>query len=222
MREIIFDTETTGFDPKDGHRLVEFAGVELINRMPTGKSLHFYANPQRSMPPEAEAVHGLSEEFLSDKPLFSENSQQLIDFIGDSIIVAHNARFDIRFLDFELELVGLGRIDPDRVVDTLEIARQKFPGAKHTLDALCQRFGIDRSARVLHGALIDAELLAEVYIELTGGRQMGLDLAVSAPVQEQSAKRDWPRRHFILSAQDALAHEAFLDSMGNALWRQGR
>ncbi len=222
MREIVFDTETTGLDPRDGHRLVEFAGVELHERIPTGRTLHFYADPGRSMPVEAEAVHGLTEEFLRGKPVFAENAVALMEFFGDATIIAHNAQFDLRFLNFELAHAGFAELDSSRVVDTLELARKRFPGAKHNLDALCQRFGIDRSARVLHGALIDAELLAEVYVELTGGRQRGLDFALSAPVQKTTVKRNWPRRHFSLPPASALGHEQFLDGMENPLWRAGK
>lgn len=220
MREIVFDTETTGLDPRDGHRLVEFAGVELIERMPTGRSLHFYVNPGRAMPAEAEAIHGLSDDFLRDKPRFGERAAELVDFLGDAMIVAHNAQFDLRFLNFELQKVGHAVLDQGRVVDTLDLARKRFPGAKHTLDALCQRFGIDRSARVLHGALIDAELLADVYIELTGGRQIGFDLSVSASVHRIVDKVSWPVREFPLSAEDLAAHAAFVDAMKEPLWRK--
>lgn len=218
MREIVFDTETTGLDPRDGHRMVEFAGVELIGRMPTGRSLHFYLNPVRSMPPEAEAVHGLSEDFLRDKPLFADKAGELMEFLGDAIIVAHNAQFDMRFLNHELQKVARSPLDPGRVVDTLDLARKRFPGAKHSLDALCTRFGIDRSARVRHGALIDAELLVDVYIELTGGRQIGLDLSVSASVHRVADKVSWPVRTFAVPPADRAAHEAFLNSMNEPLW----
>lgn len=220
MREIVFDTETTGLDPRDGHRLVEFAGVELIGRMPTGRSLHFYVNPGRAMPAEAEAIHGLSEDFLRDKPRFTEKAGELISFLGDAVLVAHNAQFDMRFLNFELQKVARPQLDQGRVVDTLDLARKRFPGAKHSLDALCQRFGIDRSARVLHGALIDAELLADVYIELTGGRQIGLDLSVSASVHQVADKVSWPVREFPVPAEDLAAHEAFVNAMKEPLWRK--
>ena len=220
MREIVFDTETTGLDPAGGHRLVEFAGVELVARVPTGRSLHFYVNPGRAMPAEAEAVHGLTDEFLRDKPPFREKVAELRAFLADATLIAHNARFDMRFLNFELELAGAEPLDMLRVVDTLELARKRFPGGKHTLDALCQRFGIDRSARVLHGALIDAELLADVYIELTGGRQIGFDLTVSAAVQQQAVTIDWPVRQFEVPAEDLAAHEAFLNQMKEPLWRR--
>lgn len=220
MREIVFDTETTGLDPQDGHRLVEFAGVELIERMPTGRSIHFYCNPGRSMPAEAEAVHGLSEEFLRDKPRFMDKAGELLEFLGDAMLVAHNAQFDMRFLNFELKKGARTPISDARVIDTLDLARKRFPGAKHSLDALCQRFGIDRSHRVLHGALIDAELLADVYIELTGGRQIGFDLSVSAAVHLVADKVSWPVREFPVSAEDLAAHEVFVNGMKEPIWRK--
>jgi len=218
MREIIFDTETTGLDPRDGHRMVEFAGIEMHERVPTGRFMHFHLNPGRSMPPEAEAVHGLTDAFLRDKPEFREKAAELIEFLGDAIIVAHNAQFDMRFLNFELETAGLSPLDGGRVVDTLELARKRFPGAKHSLDALCTRFGIDRSTRVRHGALIDAELLADVYIELTGGRQIGFDLAVltQAPVEREQLV--WPVRSFTLPADEIAAHAAFVARMKEPVW----
>lgn len=218
MREIIFDTETTGLDPRDGHRMVEFAGIEMHERVPTGRFMHFHLNPGRSMPPEAEAVHGLTDAFLRDKPEFREKAAELIEFLGDAIIVAHNAQFDMRFLNFELETAGLSPLDGGRVVDTLELARKRFPGAKHSLDALCTRFGIDRSTRVRHGALIDAELLADVYIELTGGRQIGFDLAVltQAPVEREQLV--WPVRSFALPADEIAAHAAFVARMKEPVW----
>lgn len=220
MREIVFDTETTGLDPRDGHRLVEFAGVELIERMPTGRSIHFYCNPGRTMPAEAEAIHGLSDEFLRDKPRFMEKAGELLEFLGDAVLVAHNAQFDMRFLNFELQKAARGPIDAGRVVDTLDLARKRFPGAKHSLDALCQRFSIDRSARVLHGALIDAELLSDVYIELTGGRQIGFDLAVSASVHLVADKVSWPVREFPVPAEDIAAHELFVSGMKEPVWHK--
>lgn len=218
MREIVFDTETTGLDPAEGHRLVEFAGIELVERMPTGRKLHFHCNPGRPMPPEAEAVHGLTDAFLADKPRFAEQVDQLLDFLGDGFLVAHNAPFDMRFLNAELDAVRRPRLNPDRVIDTLDLARKRFPGAKHTLDALCQRFGIDRSHRVLHGALIDAELLAEVYVELTGGRQIGLELslATARPVERHRELR--PARTFDVPADELEAHRAFLAQMKDPLW----
>lgn len=176
MREIVFDTETTGLSPEEGDRMVEIAGVEMVDRVPTGASFHFYFNPERPMPAEAEAVHGLSDAFLADKPRFAESADALLAELGEARLVAHNAIFDFRFLNTELERAGRPAVSAARMVDTLEIARRRFPGAKHTLDALCTRFGIDRSARVVHGALIDARLLADVYVELLGGRQIGFEL----------------------------------------------
>jgi DNA polymerase-3 subunit epsilon len=219
MREIVFDTETTGLDPRDGHRLVEFAGIEMVERVPTGRVLHFHANPGRPMPAEALAVHGLSDEFLADKPPFAAHAQALCAFLEGATLVAHNAAFDMRFLNFELERCGRCAIDERLVVDTLELARKRFPGAKHSLDALCQRFGIDRSARVLHGARIDAELLADVYVELTGGRQIGFDLAVvQATVAGDATAAAWPVRVWTVPAAEADAHDAFVAGMKDPLW----
>jgi DNA polymerase-3 subunit epsilon len=177
MREIIFDTETTGFDPKNGHRLVEIGCIEMVNRVATGAVFHAYCHPERDMPAEAEAVHGLSIAFLSDKPKFAEHAPGLIEFLGDAPLIAHNAAFDFGFLNAELSAIGFEAIAMDRMVDTIAIARRKHPGAKLSLDALCSRYGIDRSHRTKHGALLDAELLAQLYVELLGGRQIGLELA---------------------------------------------
>lgn len=186
MREIVFDTETTGLSPANGDRLVEIGCVELVNRVETGRTFHAYFNPGRAMPSEAEAVHGLSERFLSDKPAFDERCEELLAFIGDSPLVAHNASFDFGFINHELGGCGRPTVCTSRMVDTLAIARQKFPGAKHSLDALCTRFGVDRSLRIKHGALIDAQLLAQVYVELTGGRQIGLTLVADIIETETS------------------------------------
>ncbi len=218
MREIVFDTETTGLDPRDGHRLVEFAGIELVERVPTGRYLHFYVNPARTMPPEAQAVHGLTDEFLADKPAFALKARDLLEFLHDAVLVAHNAQFDMRFLNHELERCGMPPIAQELVVDTLELARKRFPGAKHSLDALCQRFQIDRSGRVVHGALIDAGLLADVYVELTGGRQIGFDLAVSATSETALAVADWPVRHWTVPDAELSAHAAFVAGMKEPLW----
>lgn len=218
MREIVFDTETTGLDPRDGHRLVEFAGIEMVERVPTGRHLHLYVNPGRPMPAEAQAIHGLSEAFLSDKPRFAAVAGELQAFLEGAVLVAHNASFDMRFLNSEFELCGRPAIGSARVVDTLDLARKRFPGAKHSLDALCQRFGIDRSHRVLHGALIDAELLADVYVELTGGRQIGFDLAVTAAVQESRATAVWPERRWEVPVADGQAHADFVEGMKEPLW----
>src|SRR5688572_29452108 len=190
MREIVFDTETTGLSPAAGDRMVEIGCVEMIGRVETGRHFHCYFNPERPMPSEAEAVHGLSDIFLSDKPRFADKVGELLEFIGDAPLVAHNASFDFCFLNHELERCGRPAVCMTRMVDTLTLARSRHPGAKHSLDALCTRFGVDRSHRVKHGALLDAQLPAQVYIELTGGRQIGLGLvaetsrtivAISAP-----------------------------------------
>ena len=176
MREIVFDTETTGLDPKTGDRMVEIGCIEMVNLVPTGATYHAYFNPERDMQAGAEAVHGLSAAFLSDKPLFREAAQELLDFIGDSPLVAHNAGFDFGFLNAELALIAMEPVCTTRMVDTVAIARKRHPGAKLSLDALCSRYGIDRSHRVKHGALLDSQLLADVYIELIGGRQAALGL----------------------------------------------
>ncbi|MBA4747072.1 MAG: DNA polymerase III subunit epsilon, partial [Sphingopyxis sp.] len=180
MREIIFDTETTGLDPRSGHRLVEIGCIELVDRRETGRSFHAYFHPERDMPPDAEAVHGLSITFLADKPLFGQRVGELIDFLGDAPLVAHNAAFDFGFVNAELARVGMALLDMDRMICTVQMARKLHPGGKHSLDALCVRYGIDRSHRIKHGALLDAELLAHLYIEMTGGRQIGLGLAAQA------------------------------------------
>lgn len=181
MREIVLDTETTGMDPADGDRLVEIGCVELENHLPTGRNFHVYINPERDVPAEAQAVHGLSTQFLSDKPTFGEVVGDFMDFIGnDSKIIIHNASFDMKFLNAELKMFGFPSLEWRRVIDTLDMARRKFPGSPASLDALCRRFGIDNSNRTLHGALLDSELLAEVYLELIGGRQHGLGIAAAA------------------------------------------
>jgi len=177
MREIVFDTETTGFEPSDGHRIVEIGLVELMEHLPTGKELRFYLNPEREVPIESQRVHGLSNEFLADKPLFAEVADEFLDFIGDAPLVIHNASFDIKFINAELARVGKPAIPLHRAIDTIEIARRKLPGARYSLDELCKRFAIDLSARTKHGALLDCQLTAQVYLELIGGRQRGLSLA---------------------------------------------
>ena len=176
MREIVLDTETTGLDPAEGHRVVEIGAVELLNHMPTGRTYHQYLNPERLMPPEAFEVHGLSDDFLRDKPLFRQVGRDFLDFIGDSRLIIHNAAFDMKFLNAELATAGLPRLGPDRALDTVQIARQKFPGSPASLDALCRRFGVDNSGREKHGALLDSEILADVYLAMTGG-QTHLSLA---------------------------------------------
>ena len=227
MREIVFDTETTGLDPKTGDRMVEIGCVELMNRVPTGETFHAYYNPERDMPSAAEQVHGLSSAFLSDKPYFADSVDPLLAFLGDAPLVAHNAGFDFGFLNAELELIGREAISLDRMVDTVQIARKKHPGAKVSLDALCSRYGVDRSHRVKHGALLDAELLAQVYVELCGGRQigLGLDPEASDPQSEHPAWKPQigdrpfrqPRPH-AASAQELARHRAFLEDIKAPLW----
>ncbi len=226
MREIIFDTETTGFDPAAGDRMVEIGCIELVNRVPTGRTFHAYYNPQRAMPSAAEAIHGLSDIFLKDKPLFAHGVEELLDFLEDSHLVAHNARFDFGFLNHELKLCGLPEVGMHRMIDTVAIARQQHPGAKHSLDALCTRYGIDRSHRIKHGALLDAELLAQLYIELKGGRQIGLGLAqeeekdairveLAASIAVRPVR---PARVFTASAMELERHAAFVATLEKPLW----
>ncbi len=224
MREIVFDTETTGLNPATGDRMVEIGCVEIFNRIETGRHFHAYFNPERDMPAEAEAVHGLSAIFLSNKPLFGEQVEDLLEFIADSPLVAHNASFDFGFLNHELQRCGRTAVCISRMVDTLTLARSRHPGAKHSLDALCMRFGIDRSHRVKHGALLDAQLLAQVYVELTGGRQIGLGLTaevasavVAAEVVDVARNRREPRTHRA-SDEELERHRAFLSRIVNPLW----
>lgn len=225
MREIVFDTETTGFKFSEGDRLVEIGCVELVNRVETGNVYHAYFNPGRSMPKEAEAVHGLSDAFLSDKPAFHTAIDDLLAFIGDSPLIAHNATFDFGFLNGELGACGRDPICLTRMVDTLAMARSRHPGAKHTLDALCVRFGIDRSRRVLHGALLDAQLLAQVYVELMGGRQIGFGLDASPTIMVETVEtiapsRARPPRHFAPSADELAVHATFVATLKDPLWVQ--
>jgi DNA polymerase III subunit epsilon len=228
MREIIFDTETTGFDPLTGDRMVEIGCIEMIGRVMTGVTYHAYFNPQRAMPSAAEQVHGLSDRFLSDKPLFAQKAEELIAFLGDSPLVAHNASFDFGFLNNELQLCGLMPVSMERMVDTVALARVRHPGAKLSLDALCTRYGIDRSHRVKHGALLDAELLAQLYIELTGGRQIGLGLADDrarddADILAASTRREMDRpyrepRPHAASEEELVRHREFIAKIKDALW----
>jgi DNA polymerase-3 subunit epsilon len=220
MREIVLDTETTGLDPDQGHRLVEIAGVELIDHLPTGQSFHRYLNPERDMPEEAFRVHGLSAEFLRDYPLFGEVVEELVEFLGDSRLVIHNAVFDLRFLNAELTTHGRETLGPGRAIDTLQLAQRKFPGAPNNLDALCRRFAVDNSARTRHGALLDCELLAEVYLHLIGGRQIGLGLAM--PGQHRAAaavvRPVRPPRPHAPSVEELAAHAAFLAKLDDPIW----
>jgi len=227
MREIVFDTETTGLDPLSGDRMVEIGCIELVNRVPTGRTYHAYFNPQRPMPLAAEQVHGLSDAFLAGKRCFHEHALELIDFIEDSPLVAHNAQFDFGFLNYEFGCCGHPEVVLDRMIDTLVLARRRHPGAKHSLDALCTRYGIDRSHRVRHGALLDAELLAQVYVELTGGRQIGLELAGDAGMAAIQVAAFRPRqrefrapRPHSASAEELARHKAFLQSFDLPLWAQ--
>lgn len=222
MREIVFDTETTGFTFGED-RMVEIGCVELINRVETGRTFHAYFHPERSMPPGAFAIHGLSDAFLADKPLFHAVAEELVAFIGDAPLIAHNASFDFGFLNGELGRCGRDIICTSRMVDTLAIAKQRHPGAKLTLDALCSRYGIDRSHRVLHGALLDAQLLAQVYVELQGGRQIGLSLVSELVVEEVKVEASAPRavrpaRHFAATAEELSAHAAFMTRVKNPIW----
>ena len=228
MREIVFDTETTGLDPKTGDRMVEIGCVEMVNLVPTGATFHAYYNPERDMPAGAEAVHGLSAAFLSDKPLFRDSFQELLDFLGDAPLIAHNAGFDFGFLNAELTLCGREPVCMTRMVDTVQIAKKRHPGAKLSLDALCTRYGIDRSHRVKHGALLDAELLAQVYVELKGGRQIGLELAADAakaeaPVELVAVRKapEGPRREarpHAPTVEELARHREFMAGIENPLW----
>ena len=226
MREIIFDTETTGFDPLNGDRMVEIGCIEMFGRVMTGNVYHAYFNPERPMPSAAENVHGLSDKFLSDKPFFSQKAEELIAFLGDSPLVAHNASFDFGFLNNELQKCGSPGIGMDRMIDTVALAKVRHPGAKLSLDALCTRYGIDRSHRVKHGALLDAELLAHLYIELTGGRQIGLELVDEATTNLEftttsiirtSRPYRQPRPHSA-SAAELERHRDFIANIQGALW----
>jgi len=223
-REIVLDTETTGFDPNEGHRLVEIACLELVNHLPTGKTFQSYLNPMRDVPPDAARVHGLTTEFLKDKPLFTERVGDFLDFIGDATLVIHNAEFDMKFLNAELKASGFKALPMSRVVDTLLMARQKFPGQPANLDALCRRFKIDNSERKFHGALLDSELLAEVYLELIGGRQHGLGLAreeaAATALNARIKRQKRPERHFAPPPEEVKAHEALLDRIEDPLWRK--
>jgi DNA polymerase-3 subunit epsilon len=227
MREIVFDTETTGLNPAGGDRIVEIGCVEIVNRIETGRHFHAYFNPDRDMPLEAEMVHGLSAVFLSDKPRFAEMAEELLDFIEDSPLVAHNAGFDFGFLNTELERCGRSAVPMHRMVDTLALARTRHPGAKHSLDALCVRFGIDRSHRVKHGALLDAQLLAQVYVELTGGRQIGLGLvaeagsvAVPSAAGPVTVREPRPPRPHAPLLEELERHRAFIAKLANPLWER--
>ncbi|MFG5384209.1 DNA polymerase III subunit epsilon [Yoonia sp. R2-816] len=241
MREIVLDTETTGFEPAEGDRIVEIGAVELMGHVPTGRTYHQYINPQRSMPAEAFGVHGIGpdlleppqepkpgQETLRDKPLFKDIAQDFVDFVGDAKLVIHNAAFDMKFLNAELGWLNRPLLPMDQAVDTLAIARRKFPGSPASLDALCRRFGIDNSSRTLHGALLDSEILAEVYLELIGGRQPDFALAADPrTVTAGGVSDDWrpmPRSQPLppkLTEEEAAAHAAFVEKLGDdAVWKK--
>ena len=220
MREVVLDTETTGLDPRSGHRIVEIGCVELINHMATGKHFHKYLNPERDIPEQASVIHGLTEEFLSSQPVFADIAEEFEAFIGDSTLVIHNAEFDLGFINAEREKISQPPIAPDLVIDTVSLARRKFPGAQANLDALCRRFKIDNSDRSLHGALKDARLLAEVYLELIGGRQQNLGLSAEERKIVEAAKKNRrpPRPHAPTDAEQ-LAHAQFIEKLESPIWK---
>ena len=219
MREVVLDTETTGLSPKSGDRIVEIGCVELVNHLPTGECFHEYINPERDMPEQAQAVHGLSEEFLSDKPLFADVSKAFDDFIGSSPLIIHNAEFDLGFLNAERDRLDFEPIPMDRAIDTVQMARRKFPGSQASLDALCRRFQIDISDRDVHGALKDAKLLAEVYLELIGGCQQGMELAAETTIAATALEKNSrpPRPHAPSPAEEAV-HAKFLEKLNQPIW----
>ncbi len=230
MREIVLDTETTGFEPAEGHRIVEIGAVELLNHLPTGRTHHVYLDPERAMPPEAFAVHGLGDDFLRGKPKFAAAAADFLAFIGDDArLVIHNAAFDMKFLNSELSRAGLPPIDTARAIDTVAIARRRFPGSPASLDALCRRFGVDNSAREKHGALLDSEILAEVYLELIGGRQPDFGLTAASAENAESDTADTPRLFArpeplapLLTPEESAAHAAFVETLGPAaIWLRG-
>ena len=231
MREIVLDTETTGLDPVSGHRMVEIGCLELMDHVPTGNSYHVYINPDREVPEEAFRVHGLGNDFLDDKPLFPALAAEFLAFIGESPLVIHNAGFDMKFINFELQAAGFDPIPMERAVDTLAIARRKFPGSPASLDALCKRFQVDNARRDYHGALLDSELLAAVYLELMGGRQQGLMLAADAPatpgtvgeaaVEPTAAAEVRPPRPHAPTAEEDARHTAFLERIKEPIWLAG-
>lgn len=230
MREVVFDTETTGLEPNDGHRIVELGAVELFNHVPTGRTFHSYVNPERDMPADALQVHGITSAFLRDQPVFGEIAEDFLAFLefdrDDNLtparLVAHNAAFDVAFLNMEFGRLGRSPLPPERIIDTLVLARQRFPGAPNSLDALCRRFNVDAAARTLHGALLDSHLLADVYLWLIGGRQPDLGLAAAAaPRRVASAPSRTPRpaRAHAPSPEELAAHAAFLEQIADPIWR---
>jgi len=221
MREIVLDTETTGLDPKSGHRIIEIGCVELNSFMPTGRHLHHYLDPERDVPADSVAVHGITADKLRGKPVFAAIAEEIIAFVGDARFIIHNADFDVGFLNAELGRLGFAPISRERVLDTVTLARRKLPGQSVSLDALCQRFGIDNSHRTLHGALLDAQLLAEVYLELVGGRQVSIDLVAAAVAAPGAAARSHraPRPHAASEAELA-AHGELLGRLRNPIWNE--
>jgi DNA polymerase-3 subunit epsilon len=223
MREVVLDTETTGLDPNSGDRIVEIGCIELFNHLPTGETYHQYINPERDIPAESFRIHGLSEAFLSDYPVFAGIADQFLDFIGEDRLVIHNAAFDIKFVNAELERLGFSPIPMSRAVDTVQIARSRFPGAGASLDDLCRRFGVDNTSRTLHGALLDADLLAAVYIDLIGAREPGLDLSARSTGSDRRSKRAErafrPARPHAPLPEEQAAHEAFLESIKEPIWK---
>jgi DNA polymerase-3 subunit epsilon len=227
MREIVIDTETTGLDPAQGHRVIEIGAIELMHHVPTGRYYHQYINPQRDVPVDAFSVHGLSENFLRDKPVFGGIIDDLLNFLGDAKLIFHNAAFDVAFLNLEMQFLGRGLLQPGRIIDSLLLARHKHPLAANSLDALCKRYGVDNSRRQKHGALLDAELLAEVYIELIGGKQPALILstapAVVLPVLAETTKGIRPRPGVLpsrITEAELVAHGNLIESLGpRAVWR---
>lgn len=218
MREIVLDTETTGMEPSSGDRIVEIGCVELMNHLPTGKTYHVYLNPERDIPAEATAVHGITNDFVKDKPTFGEVVGDFMDFIGESKLVIHNAEFDMKFLNAELKIFGFPSLDNRRALDTVKMAREKFPGSPANLDALCRRFNIDNSGRTFHGALLDSQLLAEVYLEMLGGRQQGLGISDEQPKNYQQKDGEAARifrepRNFPPSEEEIMAHNSMIASL---------
>ena len=221
MRQIVFDTESTGFNAEGDDRIVEIGALEIENLIPTGKTYHQYINPEREVPQEAVAVHGLTYDRLKSEPVFSQIAGDFLEFIGDADLIAHNAEFDMRFINAEFKRIGMPIIPMSRAIDTLQISRKKFPGANNTLDALCRRFEVDNSERTLHGALLDAELLAEVYLELSGGRQQGFNLNKKKNQQadiEQKQQKQYPIRVFDIPKQELKDFQTMIDGLENTIW----